>query len=240
MAEAGYLLLMLLGGAAVVAVVLGQYWVRRTRYERFRAWSLRNGWTYAESDPTLVDISTGQPFGEGSARRATDVLRGTFESRPALSFTYQWTTGSGEKRSTQHAHVVGLGLPTYLPTVEVTPEGLGAFLAKLVGAQDIQFESDEFNRAFRVTARDQRTGHAIVHPRLMERLLRPDARGTCWRIDGLWILSWQPGSTDLESIAPRLGLLAGVVRTIPRHVWLDHGHDPLAPAGKPGPDATIS
>ena len=112
------------------------------------------------------------------------------------------------------------------PTVEVTPEGLGARLAKLVGAQDVQFESEAFNRAYRVAATDQRTGHAILHPRLMERLLRADALGSAWRIGGTWILSWEPGTTDLDRLASRLGLLSAVVRSIPRHVWQDHGYDP--------------
>ncbi|MEZ0447107.1 DUF3137 domain-containing protein [Cellulomonas sp. ICMP 17802] len=233
MADGMFGVLLVLGLVVGVGLLVAGVWVQRKRHERFRAWAVANGWTYAESDRSLVDLSRGQPFGAGSARRATEVLRGTFESRPALSFTYTWTTGSGKNRSTHHAHVVGLGLPAYLPTVEVTPEGFGAMLAKLVGAQDMQFESEDFNRAFRVAATDERVGHAIVHPRLMERLLRPDARAAAWRIDGTWILSWEMGTTDLDRLAPRLGLLAAVVRSVPRHVWLDHGFDPLAATDAP-------
>ena len=99
-------------------------------------------------------------------------------------------------------------------------------LATLVGGQDIRVESDDVNRAYRVAATDERFGHAIVHPRLMERLLQPDALGIAWRIEGPWILSWEPGETDLDRVAPRLGLLAAVVRSIPPHVWQDHGVDP--------------
>lgn len=219
-----------LGLVLVVGLFIVGLWVQKKRHERFRAWALRIGWTYAESEHGLAGISSGQPFGVGGSRKATEVLRGRFESYPAVSFTYSWTTGSGKNKSTHHAHVVALALPTYLPTVEVTPEGLGARLAKLVGVQDIQFESDDFNRAYRVAAPDERTGHAIVHPRLMERLLRTDALGTAWRIDGTWILSWDSGETNLDRLAPRLGVLAAVVRSIPRHVWLDHGYDPQTAA----------
>ncbi|GEK20307.1 DUF3137 domain-containing protein [Cellulomonas xylanilytica] len=239
MGDVSFGLLVVLGGVVMLGLAVAGFWVQKKRHERFRGWALRNGWTYAQSERSLVDLSRGQPFGQGSSRRAIEVLRGTYDSRPALSFTYVWTTGSGKNKSTHHAHVVALALPTYLPTVEVTPEGLGARLAKLVGAQDVQLESDAFNRAYRVAARDQRTGHAILHPRLMERLLRPDALGTAWRIDGTWILSWASGTTDLDRLASRLGLLSAVARSVPRHVWLDHGHDPLAPAGNVDPDATI-
>ena len=47
-------------------------------------------------------------------------------------------------------------------------------------------------------------GHAILHPRLMERLLRGDALGNAWRIEGTWILSWELGTTDLDRLASRL------------------------------------
>ncbi|WP_421735052.1 hypothetical protein [Cellulomonas sp.] len=222
----------LLIGVAVVAVVILGLWAQRKRHERFRQWAAVSGWTYQESDRSLVGLSRDQPFGVGSSRTATEVLRGTFESRPALSFTYSWTTGSGKNRSTHRAHVVAVALPTYLPTVEVTPEGLGAKLVKMMGARDLQFESEAFNQAYRVAASDERVGHAILHPRLMERLLRSDALGNAWRIDGTWILSWENGSTDLDRLASRLGLLSAVVRSVPRHVWLDHGYDP-APAATP-------
>ena len=229
-------LFFVLGLVVVVGLFVGGLWVQKKRHERFRAWASSNGWTYLESDRSLVDLSRGQPFRQGSARKASEVLRGTFDGRPALSFSYQWTTGSGKNRSTHHAHIVALALPAYLPTIEVTPEGLGAKLAKLVGARDLQFESEAFNQAYRVAADDERTGHAIVHPRLMERLLRSDALGNAWRIEGTWILSWEPGTLDLDRLAPRLGLLSAVVRSIPRHVWQDHGYDPT-PSSIGQPDA---
>ncbi|KRD44071.1 hypothetical protein ASE38_07825 [Cellulomonas sp. Root930] len=222
------MLFLLVGAGFVAALVVGM-WLQRKRHARFREWAAAIGWTYEEFDRSLIDLSRDQPFGVGSNRAATEVLRGTFDSRAAMSFTYAWTTGSGKSRSTHHAHIVALALPAYLPTVEVTPEGLGAKLAKLVGARDLQFESEVFNQAYRVAASDARVGHAILHPRLMERLLRGDALGNAWRIEGTWILSWSFGTTDLDRLSSRLQLLAAVVRAIPRHVWLDHGYDP-APA----------
>ena len=218
--------LVVLGLVVTVGLFVAGFWVQKKRHERFRAWALRNRWTYAESERALVDISRGQPFGQGSSRRAIEVLRGTYDSRPALSFTYQWTTGSGKNRTTHHAHIVGLALPTYLPTVEVTPEGLGARLAKLVGAQDVQFESEAFNRAYRVAATDQRTGHAILHPRLMERLLRATpsappggstAPGSCRGSPGPpTSTAWRPGSAcSPPSSGPSRGTSGRTTATTP-------------------------
>lgn len=212
----------------VAAGMVGLLWVERRRRERLRAWALANGWTYTPSDRTLVNAWRGHPFGEGRRRRATDVLRGTFDGLPALSFTYSWETGDSKSSTRHRAHVMAVALPAYLPTIELAPEGLGTRLARFVGAQDLDFESADFNQTYRVTSSDPQVAYAVVHPRLMERLLRDDARGTPWRIDGTWVRTWAPGASDLGRLAGRLGLLTTVVRSVPRHVWLDHGFDPAA------------
>jgi len=219
--------LFVLFAVGMLAFAVLAWWAGRKRRERLIAWAATNGWTYAASDVSLTNFSQWQPFGVGHSKRATEVLAGRYDRLSALSFAYRWTTGSGRESTTHTAHIVAVVLPAYLPRVELTPDGLGAKLAKLVGAQDLTFESADFNRAYRVSASDPRVAHAIVHPRLMERMLRDDARGSSWRIDGTWLLSWETGSTDLDRLATRLGVLSAVVRSVPRHVWLDHGFDPL-------------
>lgn len=214
-------------GALVLTI-----WYQAARRKRLVEWARANGWQHLDSDPSLVDLSSRYPFGQGHRRRVREVLRGRFAGAPALSFVYTWRTGSGKSETTHTVHVAALGLPAYLPIVEVAPEGILGRFATAFGVQDLRFESEEFNRAFRVQAYDERTAYAVVHPRLMHRLLEPDARAVAWRTDGTWILSWQLGTTDLASLASRLGLLSAVVAAIPRHVWQDHGFDPLAPPAR--------
>jgi len=209
-----------------VAVVVGVVWYQRKRDAALRAWAAATGWTYVGRDPSLVCRWRGQPFNVGHSRYAREVLVGRFGGREAVSFTYVYRTGGGKNQATYTFHVVAMRLPTYLPTLELTPEGIGARISKALGGQDIQFESDDFNRAWRVQARDLKFAHDVVHPRLMERLLRPDARGVPLRIEGMDVLTWTSGATRLEAIGPRLSLLGAVVDAVPRYVWLDHGYDP--------------
>lgn len=218
------------GLVLVVAVAVLGIWYQAKRRQRLVEWARHNGWTYASSDPSLVGLSQRYPFGQGHGRRTSEVLRGRYGGHEALSFVYRWRTGSGKEEQTHTAHVVALALPAYLPVVQVTPESVLDRVVAAFGGQDMRFESEDFNRAYRVQASDERTAHAIVHPRLMERLLRDDARAISWRIDGTWILSWAGGATDLDSLATRYGVLSAVLAAVPRHVWQDHGHDPLAPA----------
>ena len=224
------------GAASVLPVVLvlvavfafiglGLWW-NHQRVAALREWCTRVGWTFVGTDSSLTSRWRGTPFGLGHTRRAHHAVTGTFAGRPALSFEYSYRTGSGKNQTTYTFHVVAVTLPTYLPNLELTPEGMGARLAKAFGGQDIQFESEEFNRRWRIQARDHKFAHDVLHPRLMERLLRPDAGGTSLRIEGTSILCWSSGIQRTERIAPRAALLCAVVDAVPRYVWQDHGHDP--------------
>jgi len=230
--DAGPGALFVVGIVVVVAVLALGIWSRSVRRKRLLEWAQASGGRYVGDDSSLVAFSTRYPFGQGHARRAREVLRGRFAGADAISFTYTWKTGSGKDEQSHTVHVLALALPAYLPIVEVAPESVLDRVARTFGGQDMRFESEDFNRAFRVQAYDERTAHAVLHPRLMERLLESDGRTVSWRTDGTWILSWRGGATDLDSMATRLGVMSAVVAAIPRHVWQDHGYDPLAPPAR--------
>lgn len=211
----------------VLPLLLGfAFWAQRRRVKALQQWALATGWTYVGTDPSLVTRWQNQPFGIGRSRRTSELVRGTFGGRPAQSFVYRYTTGSGKNQSTVASHVLSMALPAYLPTLQLTPDGLGARLAKTFGGQDLRFESEDFNAVWRVEAPMAKFAYDVVHPRLMERLLRADATGMSLRVEGTDILCWSHGTTDLDAIAGRLQVLAAVVEAVPRFVWLEHGYDP--------------
>ena len=216
-------LLLLVALPVLLGLVL---WGKRQRVKRIEQWALATGWTHVGSDSSLVARWQGQPFRIGRSKRTFEVLRGSFRGRPAQSFAYRYTTGSGKEQSTVTFHVVSMALPAYLPTLELTPDGLGARLAKAFGGQDLRFESEAFNAAWRAEAPMTKFAYDVVHPRLMERLLQGEARGMSLRIEGTDILCWSNGTPDLDAIAGRLQVLAAVVDAVPRFVWLEHGYDP--------------
>ena len=225
-------LLLFVGIPLLIAAAL---YFQHQRVKAIQAWATRTGWTYVGTDPSLVRRWNGQPFNAGHSRRVSELVTGSFGKHRAMSFSYRYTTGSGKNQSTRVYHVVAVSLPAFLPTLEVTPEGFGAKLAKTFGGQDIQFESEDFNQAWRVTARMSRFAHDVLHPRLMERLMRADARGVSWRIEGTDILSWSDGAQRLEAIAGRLQVLCAVIDAVPDYVWHDHGHNPGPTPALPPP-----
>ncbi|WP_372594825.1 hypothetical protein [Actinotalea sp.] len=210
-----------------VALAAG-WWLNHKRVEAAKRWAATIGWTWVGADNSLAHRWRGQPFGTGDSRRVTEVMTGPFGPYRGTSFAYRYTTGSGKSRSTHVFGVIALSMPTFLPTLELTPENVGTRLVRAFGAQDLEFESEDFNRAWRVTARDPKFAHDVLHPRLLERLVRGDATGMSIRIEGTDILCWSTGAPDLARLGSRLGVLRAIVDAVPRYVWLDHGYDPAS------------
>ena len=215
--------LIVVGTGALVGFGL---WLQYRRNQAVQAWARSIGWTYLGTDPSLPSRWRTRPFGIGDSRRTAELMTGVYQGRPATAFRYSYTTGSGKNKSTSVFHVVVVPLPAYLPNLELTPEGIGSRLAETFGGEDIQFESDDFNRAWRVECGMEKFAYDVITPRLMERLLRSDAAGLSIRIDGTDVLCWSTGEQTLEALAPRLELLAAVRDAVPGFVWRDSGYDP--------------
>lgn len=216
---------------AVVVVVIGiaylSYQAAKKRREAFAAFAAQQGLTYVESDDTLANQWQGEPFGRGDHRRARTVLSGLYQGRQVVAFDYSYQTHStdskGNRQTTTHKYgVVVMRLPGPLPRLEVTHEGIfGGAVANALGFADLQFESEQFNRAFRVKADDPRFGHAVIHPRMMELLL---ARGEIgWRFEGDSVVGWDRGAHTPVEVLNRLQLLQQVVEQVPPYVWRDYG-----------------
>ncbi len=207
-------------GGLIALTIYGE----KIKRERLAAFAAATGWTYQKDARHLVDRWRGQPFNLGHSRQASHLLAGEFQGHQIAAFEYRYTTGSGKSRSTTVLNVTMVSLPAYLPNLEITNEGFGAKIAKTFGGQDIQFESEEFNRRWRVEAAMLKTAHDIVHPRFMEFMVAgpPDPI----RFEGTDVWTWHLGPIRADALHPRLTRLVEVGEMVPRHVWQDYGHDP--------------
>ncbi|MFC0627211.1 hypothetical protein [Kribbella deserti] len=229
--QGSYLLFTAIFLVLVVALgFLGHHQAKKRR-EAFAAFAAYNGWTYLPADPALARQWRGEPFDQGSNRKAINVVTGAFHGRSFVAFDYSYQTrrtdSKGRTSTTTHEYgVVVMNMPGRLPYLEVTHEGIfGGVVANALGFRDIQFESEQFNRTFRVKAPDERFGHAVVHPRMMEMLL---ARGEIgWRMDGDAVIGWSRGDHQPNQVLGRLDLLKNVLDQVPPYVWRDYaGVDP--------------
>jgi hypothetical protein len=191
-------------------------------------WATSNQWQFTASDDSWCDRWQGEPFGEGDHRRAVNVVTGQWKDRPFSSFDYSYQThssdGKGNRTTTTHRYAVtALHLPAYLPRLQVGPESLLSRVGHAFGMSDIELESEDFNRAFRVTATDPKFASDVLAPRTMQMLMSHP--GLSWRIEGVDVICWQGGEQRPADVMEALATMAAIVDGIPSFVWHDHGND---------------
>ena len=172
-------------------------------------WGTRNGWRYSSGTDGLLDRLHGAPFDQGTSHDVQDLLSGnTIAGRPALLMQFSWyhtpdlpqgkETGASGLRSGVCAAAV-VELPTALPAVHVRRSALGG---------GIDFESGQFNEAFRVEGADLKFAHDVVNPRVME-LLLDDAATPYVRIEGDLLVVWRDGKVTDAKVLRELADFAG-------------------------------
>jgi hypothetical protein len=204
----------------LVVAILGFVQARRRR-SAMADYAASRGWRYAEEEPLLVDRFTGSPFGEGSGRRAFNVVYGSHDGRDFVSFDYEYrvrSSGQDSGSTTYQLSVLALSLGALMPELTVDPEGvLDRFVGRLVGS-DIDLESEDFNRAFSVSCPDRKFASDVLHPRMMEFLLQHPHLG--WRFQGDAMLTISDGTRTVEDIDATLAVMDGITDLVPEFVWL--------------------
>ncbi len=220
------LLLVLFVALAVTVLVVG-FVLEQKRRQRLMQFALARGWSLTAEVPALVTRWPGTPFGKGDHQRARNVLSGTESGRPFTAFDYTYQTHStdskGNRTTTTHRWAVTVvPMQGYLGHVEVVPESAFDRVAGAVGlVQDIDLESEAFNRRFRVRAASPKLASDVLTPRTMEYLLSVRAEG--WRTCGNDLVGFSEGRLDPAEVVRTCAVLARVHAGVPSFVWKDHG-----------------
>lgn len=209
-----------------ITVMVWAYKKNKARIASLAALAASEGWEFSAQDRFgLAERWPGTPFGEGYARRAEHVVTGTHDGLPLVAFDYSYKEDStdSEGRSsttTYHYAVVALAMPCWLPELHLAPEGLFSRLGNLLGFEDIELESEEFNRRYRVRCPDPKFACDVLSPRTMEFLLANDT--VPFRLVGSDAVAYELGVLEPYRILRSAHVLTGVVRGIPSFVWNDH------------------
>ena len=208
----------------VAAVVVVGYFIFRTTEQsrhakRLREFAEQHGWAYRPGGAELVAGLSGFPFGVGTSRTVMDVVQGTYSGLAVSSFTYSFDQQvAGEYAGEQVFTVAQAQLPARLPRLDLVPEDMGTRVLSQFGLADIDLESAEFNRTWRVLCDDKRYAIDVVDPRMMLALMRNRQQGVAVRIDGDKVVAWSAGVAHVRDLARRMDLVASVSKAIPAHV----------------------
>ena len=188
----------LIFGAVLVALVGGLVlrWRQRKARDELAAtegWEpVDRSWVRAHVLPRLP--RSGGAFGE----RVTWAVKcpGADGDPDVVLVDYQYKTRSrsrgrdGRSRSSTKTHrrsAAVLHNPTPLPAMSIKRSGIFGRVLSAVGARGLEVESADFNRAFRVTAKNHRVAVAVLSAETQARLLElePDAL----HVQHGWVLS---------------------------------------------------
>jgi len=116
-------------------------------------------------------------FGRGHSRVAfntiTGVRRLAGHDVPVVMGDYRYVTGHGKHRKVHRLSYAIFRIPWLgTPKLVVRKEHMGDRLVGALGFDDIDFESEAFSRAFFVKSPDKRFAYDVIHPRMMEYLMR--------------------------------------------------------------------
>ncbi len=217
----------------VAAVVAGALYLtrlrERPRQEALRDEADRRGLTYSKEDPFGI---LDEPFAlfrrtAGRYGEVDNVLAGSWHGLEIRAFDYSYSESEDRERRISAAMAV---IPGIWPSLEIRAESLLTSAADVLGAPDIRFESEAFNRAFEVRSPDRRFASAVVDARMMEWLLGLSPPPGL-EISGHWILAYGDEVRPWE-IDRVLGLLESFIGHVPQSVSSLY---PAAPP--PRPDA---
>jgi hypothetical protein len=176
-----------------------------------------NGWTYTARLDSLAAAWRQDPFGEGHSRQCRNVVQGVSDGWPFVAIDYQYTTRSGDDDTTHPYAVTAVQLAVPLPALSVTLENV---VSRLLG-HDIELESEDFNRRFRVKADVPKFAYDVLTARTMQMLLsRPPLS---WHFEGPWLVCFTRGDLSPVTLLSHLDTAKQLLAGVPPFVWKDLG-----------------
>jgi len=213
--------------AIVIAFVIASAAIKSLlaakRRKLLAEWSARLGLSFEPGKDHSFEhtFREFEPLRRGSGQRhAFNICSGMLCGHPLQAFDYHYVTqsrGSKGRRKTIHHEFSAVLITSDVPLkpLHVSPEGIFDKIAEAFGFNDIDFESAEFSRKYKVTAPDRKWASDVLHARAIEFLLsKPQAslQFGC----GRYVLVWSPsGKWTPAEFEQAAGVAAGLLDLLP-------------------------
>jgi hypothetical protein len=216
-------LLLVFGGALIVALIVYlNYAAKKRRRMAFIQLGATLNMSYSESDPFGL---LGYPFAlfrKGDGRGIENVLHGAWQELAVVVFDYWYYEESSDSKGNRHRSYyrfdcVLAPLEAACAHVTIDRENLFTRVADFLSFRDIEFESEDFNKAFNVKSEDKKFAYDLIDARMMQWLLSLDGEGG-FEVMGNRLLVIGP-KIDPWAIPSLLGVARGFVDHVPRVVY---------------------
>jgi hypothetical protein len=201
--------------------------VRTGRVRRLAATANRHRWLYSEKDVFGLGAYDFALFDRGSVRGFENTVWGNLKGVP-FQFADYWYSTEYEaeepslrlRTGTKDMSCVVIRMNAYVPRVMVDPESLSTWVNDPTDELDLQFESEEFNRRFRIQAHDRLFAYKLIVPSMMQWLLAmPDRYGVEIYKSALVVYAPRRDPSDMYTM---VACATGVLDRIPKLVWREY------------------
>ena len=212
------------GAVLIVAIALlaglliwAGWAANKRRREAFAALAKKLGLRYEPDDPYDTTELPFALFSLGSRRSAENMLSGETGGIRVRLFDYWYQVvqhnANGPDTTSTYRFSCAIGeLDAQCPHLVLQHETFMTRLADHLGFRDIEFESEEFNKAFQVKSDDARFASALVDPRMMQWLL-DEGGAAAYEVCGALALCYTHRVKP-----PEYESLLGVLRRFREHV----------------------
>ncbi|HTN78919.1 MAG TPA: hypothetical protein VMK16_04520 [Acidimicrobiales bacterium] len=216
--------MILIAGAGMVAglVSLSMVIGERNRDRALVATAKRAGLEFSPSDPFDCASPPFDLFRQGDGRGTQNVMWRASSPHPIRVFDYWWfdeyEDENGVKHRTYQRRTCALADVGWMwPQLSLQRENLVSKAASVLGARDIEFESEEFNRTFFVTCEDRKFANAFLDAQMID-LLAATKGLFEMEVHNRWILLYSKRLKGNE-MAPLYRLIETLVSRVPRLVY---------------------
>jgi len=203
---------------AVVAVIAVALWFGAKRKKELAAWASAAGLAFSPSSDRSYDNRYPR-FGclhRGHSRSAYNIASGSWNDRHLEAFDYRYVTGHGKNRTTHTFSAIILASSLPLKPLRIRPENAFDKLTEFFGADDIDFESDQFSREFHVKGPDKKWAFDVLHQRTMEFLLASPKFSV--EFDSEHIVCWRNRKFDLQTRESAIAVVEGILDRLPEYL----------------------
>ncbi|MFN2594713.1 MAG: hypothetical protein ABR579_07490 [Actinomycetota bacterium] len=213
--------------AGLVAGLIYAYSRAAKRREALFLWATAHGFEYSRQDQFDLLYLGFHLFSMGDGRGVENVLWGSWMGLPVKAADYWYydesSDGKGGRSRTYHRFSVVIAeLECFLPAVTVSKENLLTKLADHVGFQDINFESEQFNRQFQIKSRDREFAFKLIDARMIQWFLSTGG-GFNFETSAQNVLVYERKQKSPEELIPLFGTAKEFHDRIPRIVWSEYG-----------------
>ena len=203
--------------ALVIGLVIYSVVAAAKRRKALLAWSQANGLEFdpAEHDGPGAEYPLVGVMQQGHSRCGTNWCTGQWQGRPIRCFDYHYTVGSGKNQTSYDLSIAMVENSSPLKPLTIRPEGLLDKVGEFFGAQEIHFESAEFNRRFHVKCEDRKWASDALPPQALE-LLLSESRKIHVQFDNKSVVIWDGNRWPPEEIGQAAKVASGLLDLMPK------------------------